>query len=91
MRLRTRPPLLTYLLTYLCLGGIEIQKVPRCPYVLVPQIRSNGDFEGERIMSTGGPSIGLLRTSTSGHAVIQQFAYRLATTVCQQSKISEQR
>ena len=49
----------------LCLGRIEIPKIRRLPNVLVPQIRSIGDFEGERVMSTGGASIALLRTSTS--------------------------
>ena len=55
----------------LCLRRIEIAKVPRFPNVLVPRIVSIGDFEGERVMWTGGPSIGLLRTSTSGHALIE--------------------
>ena len=55
----------------LCLGRIEIPKVRRFPYVLVPQIRLIGDFEGKRVMSIGGPSIALLQKSTSGHAVIE--------------------
>ena len=45
--------------------------------VLVRQIRPIGDFEGEGIMSTGGPSIGLLRTSTSGHAVVELTSLRI--------------
>ena len=61
----------------LCLGRIEIPKIRRLPNVLVPQIRSIGDFEGERLMSTGGPSMGLLGTSTSGHAVVQLTSSRI--------------
>ena len=55
----------------LCLGRIKIPKVRRFANVLVPGIHSIGDLEGECVMSTGGSSIGLLRTSTSGHAVIE--------------------
>ena len=55
----------------LCLGRIEIPKIRRLPNVFVPPLCSIGDFEGERVMSTGGPSIGLLRTSNSGHAVVE--------------------
>ena len=44
----------------LCLGRIKIPKIRQLPNGLVPQIRSIGDLEGERVMSTGGPSIGLL-------------------------------
>ena len=55
----------------LCLGRIEIPKVRVFPSVLAPQIGPIGDFEGERVMSTSGPSIGFLRTSTSGHAVVE--------------------
>ena len=61
----------------LCLGRIEIPKIRRLHNVLVPQIRTIGDFEGERVMSTGGPSIGLLQTSTSGHAVVQLTSSRI--------------
>ena len=61
----------------LCLGQIEIPKIRRLPNVFVPQIRSIGDFEGERVMSTGGPSIGLLRSSTSGHAVVDMTSSRI--------------
>ena len=63
----------------LCLGRIEIPKIRRLPNVLAPQICSIGDFEGERVMSTGGPSIGLLRTSTSGHAVVELTSSRIAS------------
>ena len=55
----------------LCLGRIKIPKVRRFPNVFVPQIHSIGDLEAESGISTGRPSIGLLRTSTSGHAVVQ--------------------
>ena len=61
----------------LCLGRIKISKVRRFPNVLVPQIHSFGGFEGERVMSTGGPLIGLLRTSTSGHAVEELTSSRI--------------
>ena len=43
----------------LCFGRIKIPKVRRLPSVWVPQIHSIGGLEGERVMSTGGPSIGL--------------------------------
>ena len=55
----------------LCLGRIEIPKVRLFPSVPAPQIGPIGDFEGERVISTSGPSIGFLRTSTSGHAVVE--------------------
>ena len=61
----------------LCLGRIEIPKIRRPPNVLVPQIRLIGDFERECVMSTGGPSIGFLRTSTSGHAVVELTSPRI--------------
>ena len=61
----------------LCLGRIEIPKIRRLPNVLVPQIHSIGDFEGEHVMSTGGPSIDLLRTSTSAHAVVELTSSRI--------------
>ena len=57
----------------LCLGRTEIPKIPRLPNVFVPQILSIGGFKGERVMSTGGPSIGLLR----GHAVVELTSSRL--------------
>ena len=34
----------------LCLCRIEISKIRRLPNVLLPQIRSISDFEGERVM-----------------------------------------
>ena len=61
----------------LCLGPIEIPTVRQFPNVLAPQIRPIGDFEGECIMSTSGPSIGFLRTSTSGHAVVERTSSRI--------------
>ena len=56
---------------YLSLGRKEIREIRQLPNVLVPQIHCIGDFEGECIMLTGGPSIGLLRTCTSGYAVVE--------------------
>ena len=61
----------------LCLGRIEIQKVRLFPSVLAPQIGPIGDFEGEPVMSTSRPSIGFLRTSTSGHAVVELTSSRI--------------
>ena len=61
----------------LCLGRIEIPKIQQLPNVLAPQIRPIGDFEGECVMSTSGPSIGFLRTSTSGHAVVELTSSRI--------------
>ena len=55
----------------LCLDRIEIPKVRRFPSVLAPQIGPIGDFEGEPVMLTSRPSIGFLRTITSGHAVVE--------------------
>ena len=61
----------------LSLGCIEIPKIRRLPNVLVPPICSIGGFKGECVMSTGGPLIGLLRTSTSGHAVVEPTSSRI--------------
>ena len=61
----------------LCLGRIEIPKIQRLPNILAQQIRPIGDFEGECVMSTSGPSIGFLRTSTSGHAVVELTSSRI--------------
>ena len=61
----------------LCVGRIEIQKIRRLPHVFVAQVRYIGGFEGQRVMSTGGPSIGLLRTSISGHAVVELTSSRI--------------
>ena len=61
----------------LCLGRIEIPKVRRFPSVLAQQIGPVGDFEGEPVMSTSRPSIGFLRTSTSGHAVVDLTSSRI--------------
>ena len=44
----------------LCLGRIEIPEIRQIPNVLVPQLSPISDFEGERVMLTAGPSIGLL-------------------------------
>ena len=61
----------------LCLGGIEIPKIRRLPHVLVPQFRPISDFEGKCVMSTSGPSIGFLRTSTGGHYVVELTSSRI--------------
>ena len=41
-------------------GREEIPKVRRLPNARVPQIHSIGGLEGQRVMSTGGPSICML-------------------------------
>ena len=61
----------------LCLGRIKIPKARLFASVLAPQIGPIGDFEGECVMSTSGPSIGFLRTSTSGHAVVELTSSRI--------------
>ena len=61
----------------LCLGRIKILNVRRFANVWVPKKHSIGGLEGERVMSTGGPSIGLLRTSTSGHNVVGLTSSRI--------------
>ena len=60
-----------------CLGRIEIPKVRRFPSILAPHIGPIGDLEGEPVMPTSGPSIGFLRTSTSGHAVVELTSSRI--------------
>ena len=59
------------------LGCVEIPKVRRLPNVRIPQIQSIGGFEGERVISIGGPSICLLRAGTSGHAVVELTSSRI--------------
>ena len=61
----------------LCLRRIEIPKVRRFPSILSPQIGPIGDFEGVPVMSASSPSVGLLRTSTSGHAVVELTSSRI--------------
>ena len=61
----------------LCLGRIEIPKVRRFPSVLPPQICPIGDLEGEPVVSTSRPSIGLLQTSISGQAVVELTSSRI--------------
>ena len=61
----------------LCLSRVEVPKVRRLPNVRVPQIHSIGGLEGERVIWTGGPWICLLRTSTSGHAVVELSSSRM--------------
>ena len=74
------------------LGRKEIPKVPGLPDGRVPQICPKGGLEGQRFIATGGPSVCLLRTSTSGIAVVELTSSRVPspTTVCQLSKLSEQ-
>ena len=72
----------------LCLGRKKIPKIRRCPNVFVPQIHLIGGLEGEHIMSTCGPSIGLVPTSTSGHAVVELTSSRIDSPprcVCNQN------
>ena len=75
----------------LCPGQIEIPKARLFPSVLAPQIRLIGDFEGEHVMSTSGPSIGFLSNQYQRPCCgrTDQFAYRLATMACQQSKLMD--
>ena len=61
----------------LCLGRMEIPRVRRFSSVLAPQIGPIGDLEGEPVMLTSRPSIGFLRTSTSGHAVVELTSSRI--------------
>ena len=61
----------------LCPGRIEIPEARRFPSVLTPQIGPIGDLEGVSVMSTSRPSIGFLRTSTSGHAVVELTSSRI--------------
>ena len=60
-----------------CLGRIETPKVRRFPSVLAPQIGPIGDFEGEPVMSTSRPSLGCLRTTTNGPAVVELTCSRI--------------
>ena len=61
----------------LCPGRIEIAEARRFPSVLTPQIGPIGDLEGVSVMSTSRPPIGFLRTSTSGHAVVELTSSRI--------------
>ena len=61
----------------LCLGRSKIRKVRRSRNIWVPQIHSISGLEREHVMLTGGPSISLLRTSTSGHAVVELTSSRI--------------
>ena len=61
----------------LCLRRIKIPKVRRFPNVWVPQIHSIGGLKGERVMSACAPWIGLLRTSTSRHALAELTSSRI--------------
>ena len=61
----------------LCLDRKEIPKVRRFPSVLAPQIGPINDFEEEPVKSSSRPSIGFLRASTSGHAVVELSSSRI--------------
>ena len=61
----------------LCPGRIEVPEARRFPNVLTPQIGPIGDLEGVSVMSTSRPPIGFLRTSTSGHAVVELTSSRI--------------
>ena len=61
----------------LCPGRIEVPEARRFPNVLTPQISPIGDLEGVSVMSTSRPPIGFLRTSTSGHAVVELTGSRI--------------
>ena len=62
---------------WLRLGREEIPKVRQLPDGRVPEIESIGGLEGQRIISTGGPSMCLLRTGTSGTAVVELTGSRV--------------
>ena len=59
------------------LGRKEIPKVRLLPDGRVPQIHSMGGLEGQRVMSTSGPSIYRFRTTTSGIAVVELTSSRV--------------
>ena len=59
------------------LGRVEIPKVRRLPNDRVAQMHSIGGLEGESVISTGCPSICLLQTGTSGHAVVELTSLRI--------------
>ena len=61
----------------LCPGRIEVPEARRFPNVFTPQIGPIGDLEGVSVMSTSRPPIGFLRTSTSGHAVVELTSSRI--------------
>ena len=61
----------------LCPGRIEVPEARRFPTVLTPQIGPIGGLEGASVMSTSSPSIGFLRSSTSGHAVVELTSSRI--------------
>ena len=61
----------------LCPGRIEVPDARRFPNVLTPQIGLIGGLEGASVMSISSPSIGFLRSSTSGHAVVELTSSRI--------------
>ena len=61
----------------LCPGRIEVPEARRFSNVLTPQIGPIGCLEGASVMSTSSPLIGFLRSSTSGHAVVELTSSRI--------------
>ena len=61
----------------LCPGRIEVPEARGFPNVLTPQIGPIGGLEGASVMLTSSPSIGFLRSSTSGHAVVELTSSRI--------------
>ena len=61
----------------LCPGRIEVPEARLFPNVLTPQIGPIGGLEGASVMSTSRPSIGFLRSSASGHAVVELTSSRI--------------
>ena len=59
------------------LGREEIPKIRRLPDGRVPQINWTGGVEGQPVISTGGPSVCLLRNGTSGTAVVELTSSRV--------------
>ena len=59
------------------LGHKEIPKVRRLPDGRVPKIHSIAGLEGQRVIWTSGSLICLLRTGTSGHAVVELTGSRI--------------
>ena len=52
-------------------------KVRRLPGGRVPEVHLIAGLEGQRVISTGSTSICLLRTGTSGHAVVELTSSRV--------------
>ena len=59
------------------LGRKESQKVRQLRDGRVPKIHSIGGLEGQRVISTVGPSVCLFQTGTSGTAVVELTSWRV--------------